>query len=240
MLFDWNRWLLKREVSIYADNAFLPSINKWPGEITDVVRQIYDPHYVCLEGLRKHRAQFDEPKNFIADPIWNAPLFDCRQEVYFSGHVYRDAIKGALYELGLSFCLFNDSLLYALVLSEAAEMWREGYINHIRVVYSRWLGEQFEIPKANLERFPEQRQLNSLFYNFIEGQQNVEVQNGWRENKGMPTNGFQNSVLEVRWPDGVDECYQEHWEPSFAFVLVKNGPFIDMFSRPVLRLKRKN
>jgi hypothetical protein len=239
MLFDWNRWLVKKEVDYCAKYYFLPSVNKWPGEITDVVRQIYDPHYICLEdlSLRKHRAQFDAPKNFVADPIGNAPLFDSRQEVYFSGSVYHDAIEGALFELGLSFCLWNE---YVLVLSEAKEIWRENFINHIRVVYLDWLVKQFEIPKDNSRRLPKQPQLNSLFYDFIDGQQRVELHDEWRQNHHRPAADFQNSVLEVRWPDGVDKCHQEHWESGYAFGLYRNGPFIDMFSRPVLRLKRKN
>jgi hypothetical protein len=235
MLFDWNRLLKKKEVSYCAKYYFLPSIDKWPGKITDVVRQIYDPHYVWPADLRKHRAQFDAPKNFVADPIGNAPLFDCRQEAYFGGDVGDDTIKGVLYDLGLAFCLWDK---YVLVLSQAREMWQDGFINHIRVVYLDWLIKQFEIPKDNFSRLPEQPQLNSLFYDFIRGQRNVEVQDKWRHSHNRTAADFQNSVLEVCWPDGVDKCHREHWEPCFAFGLYRNGPFIDMFSRPVLRPKK--
>lgn len=237
-MFDWNRWLIQKEVSNYAVYSFLPSINKWPEEITETVRQIYDPYYVFPGGLREHRARFDKPKNFVADPLRNAPLFDVCQEVYFSGTVYHDAIEGALFELDLSFCLFGDNLLYALVLSEAKEMWRDGYINHVRVVYLRWLAKQFDIPEENFRRFPEQHQLNSLFYDFIEGQQKIEIHDEWRRQSKRSAGGYQNAVLEVRWPEGVAKRHQKDWEPSFAFCLCRNGPFIDMFSRPVLRPKK--
>lgn len=239
MLFNWSQWLIKREVSNHAEYSFLPPIKKWPGKKTDTVFKIYDPRYVWPNDLRAHRARFDAPKNFVADPIGNAPLFDCRQEVYFSGDVYHDAIKGALFELDLAFCLHFDNLFYALVLSEAKDMWRDNYINHVRVVYARWLAEQFDIPKENFEKFPKQHQLNSLFYDFIEGQQKIEVHDQWRKESRRPANGFQNSVLKVSWPGQVDKRHQEHWEPGFAFGLYRNGPFIDMFSRPVLGPKKQ-
>jgi hypothetical protein len=234
VLFDWKKWLVKKEVGSHAEYFFMPSIKKWPGEVTDIVRKIYDPHYLFPDKLRADRAEFDSPRNFIADPIGNAPLLDCRQEVYFSGTVYPDAISGALYELGMAFCLWNP---YVLILSEAKDMWREGFINHVRVIYLNWLAKQFEIPKINLERFPEQRHLNPLFHDFIDGQQKVRIFNEWRRKSNRSTDGFWNSVLEVQWPESVDKSYQEFWKPGYAFAVLRNGPFIDMFSRPVLTAK---
>lgn len=218
VLFDWSRMLWKKKID-YADYFVAPPKKRWPvkDEMSD---RIYDPRFLYNNIWREQKITVDPPRNFIKDPFAQGSLLEYGYLVYFRGDTGYEGLCEHLSSIGFTSHVLTQ---YLPVWNESANVWEDGYINHLRVIKLPWLAATFDVPENNLRRFPKQNQLLSLLADFLDRER--------RFLREFPVKTYP----EAEWASGLGEV----WKPGFNFCLVRNGPFLDFFSRPVLvpRLK---
>jgi len=219
--WDWER-LLRKAPFEYLNAMIAPSsLKKWPIKSHEL-ELLYDPHHMPLDGIA-WTCSIIGGSSQIRDPVADAPVL-CYPTIADVDTDFHDTIDGAMHAIDLG---FDHGEHYLPILTEAKNPWEQGFINHFRIVDYSYLGKQLGIGKDDLERLPGQEQKSYFMVKFIEDQyRNLEP-----TDFGYPPY----KVAQCSEPETI----VNNWEPWLAIRMVNVGPFSDIFSRPVLRPKKK-